>query len=162
MSCDNASNNDSMIAELSKLVPKFSGAKNHTRCFLHILVKSILKQFDAPKTQTARLDDSLLEMARDLDNEELQAQSITKDEDDVEDDVEDDNTEGWIDERELMTVSEKEKLEKSVAPLRLMLTKVCEIKLELEFSYKNCIATENGLRYKKFINDFTAEVVLHT
>jgi len=42
---DNASNNDTMIAELENLLDEFPGAANQTRCFTHILnlvVKSIL------------------------------------------------------------------------------------------------------------------------
>ena len=91
MSCDNASNNDSMITELSKLVTKFPGAANQTRCFLHILnlvVKSIIKQFDLPKTPTGRLNDALLDLAGDLENEELKAQN------DINNDEDDDNAEG--------------------------------------------------------------------
>jgi hypothetical protein len=155
VSCDNASNNDSMIDKLSDLVTEFPGAANHTRCFLHVLnlvVKSIIKQFDLPKKQKGKLDD----WAGDLENEELKARN------DVNDDDDDDNTEGWIDERELMTEDEREELDESVEPLKLMLTKVCDLKSELEFSYKNCIATENGVRYQKFIDTFTSEVVFYT
>jgi hypothetical protein len=45
ITCDNASNNDTMIEHLSTLVENFPGAANQTRCFTHILnlvAKSIL------------------------------------------------------------------------------------------------------------------------
>ncbi|KAG1841472.1 hypothetical protein C8R48DRAFT_620147 [Suillus tomentosus] len=35
MTCDNASNNNAMICELSSKLPEFSRAATHTRCFLH-------------------------------------------------------------------------------------------------------------------------------
>jgi len=52
ITCDNASNNDTMIEELAVLIDDFPGPANQTRCFLHILnlvVKSIIRQFDLPK-----------------------------------------------------------------------------------------------------------------
>jgi hypothetical protein len=164
VSCDNATNNDSMIVELAKLVAEFPGPANQTRCFLHVLnlvVKSIIKQFDLPKTQKGELDDALddalLELANDLEDE-VQAQDDT----DNLNNEDDDNAEGWIDERELMTAIERENLDKSVGPLRLMLTKVRKIMSELESSYKNCVVAENGVCYQKFNNTFTAKVVFCT
>jgi hypothetical protein len=41
-----------MINELVDMLPKFPGAANRCRCFLHIvnlITKSLLKQFDIPK-----------------------------------------------------------------------------------------------------------------
>ena len=35
--CDNASNNDTMITELERLLPNFGGAKFRVRCFAHVL-----------------------------------------------------------------------------------------------------------------------------
>jgi hypothetical protein len=34
---DNASNNDTLVEELSVLLPKFKGAQARVRCFAHIL-----------------------------------------------------------------------------------------------------------------------------
>ncbi|KAF9537058.1 hypothetical protein CPC08DRAFT_612406, partial [Agrocybe pediades] len=48
ITCDNASNNDAMIAELEELLPGFC-ATNQIRCFLHInnlVAKTLVKQFD--------------------------------------------------------------------------------------------------------------------
>ncbi|KAG6808836.1 hypothetical protein H0H92_002699 [Tricholoma furcatifolium] len=45
---DNASNNDTLVNELSAIVPRFRGSKTHVRCFTHILnlvVKAVLSQF---------------------------------------------------------------------------------------------------------------------
>ena len=43
-----------MIEELTNLLENFPGPANQTRCFTHILnlvVKSIIQQFDLPKTK---------------------------------------------------------------------------------------------------------------
>jgi hypothetical protein len=115
-----------MVAELAELLNDFPGESNQTRCFLHILnlvVKSIIKQFDLPKAKsTALLDEAtkeLLELAGDLALEEAKSRD-----EEGKDDDEDDNEDGWVDERELMSEWEKEELDESVQPLRLLLTKV--------------------------------------
>jgi hypothetical protein len=49
ITADNASANDTMIAEISKLIPEFGGQATRTRCFLHVInlvVKAILRKFD--------------------------------------------------------------------------------------------------------------------
>jgi len=53
--CDNVSNNDMMIEELANLLNDFPGPANQTQCFTHVLnlvVKSIIQQFDSPKSKT--------------------------------------------------------------------------------------------------------------
>ena len=117
------------------LIDDFPGASNQTRCFLHILnlvVKSILKQFDLPKSKKKvktgdndggdendeiidKAAEELLKLAGDVEMEgELMA----------DDDEEDDNEDGWIDERDEMTEDELKELSASVSPVRLLLTKV--------------------------------------
>jgi len=86
---------------------------------LNLIVKSIIRQFDAPKSKKDRnLTNELLIFADNLDFED---EELTGRDDGEE---EDDNVEGWIDEHLLMTEQEVEKLDESVAPLRLLLTKV--------------------------------------
>ncbi|TFK78991.1 hypothetical protein K466DRAFT_469637, partial [Polyporus arcularius HHB13444] len=49
VTADNASPNDTMIDELTKLLPDFAGQDNRARCFDHIVnlcAKSVLKPFD--------------------------------------------------------------------------------------------------------------------
>ena len=134
MTCDNASNNDTMIDELANLLPNFPGPANQTRCFLHVLnlvVKSILHQFDVPtskKKSDADDDDQsidegtkeLLKLAGDIDCEEEETVGA----DNEEDAIEDDNNEGWVDEHEAMTKEELTDLSSNVLPVRLLLTKV--------------------------------------
>ncbi|KAG2107650.1 uncharacterized protein F5147DRAFT_577502 [Suillus discolor] len=45
VTCDNASNNDVMVQELSNKAPAFGGATTHTCCFLHtvnLVAKSLI------------------------------------------------------------------------------------------------------------------------
>lgn len=135
ITCDNASNNDTMIEELANRIEDFPGPANQTRCFLHILnlvVKSIIRQFDIPKSKKTlngeedgdEDDDEatkeLLNLAGDIDLEE----EITMSASDEEDAAEDDDEEGWVDEHEEMTAEELLELAESVQPVRLLLTKV--------------------------------------
>ncbi|KAG1747816.1 uncharacterized protein EDB91DRAFT_1048098, partial [Suillus paluster] len=49
---DNASNNNTMTAELADLVAHFGGESAWTCCFLHVvnlIAKSLIKEFDLPK-----------------------------------------------------------------------------------------------------------------
>ena len=128
ITCDNASNNDTMIAELANLLDSFPGPANQTRCFTHVLnlvVKSVIQQFDLPKSKGDRiLNDAakeLLSLAGNIEFEEDELMGRNGKEDDEE---EDDNVEGWIDERMDMTDAELEVLDGSVEPVRLLLTKV--------------------------------------
>jgi hypothetical protein len=110
-----------MIETLGVLINDFPGAVNQTRCFLHVLnfvVKSILRQFDLPKSNDGDDDqatEELLKLAGDVDGE---GDLMENGEDD------DDNSDGWIDEHDEMTEDELKELSASVAPVRLLLTKV--------------------------------------
>lgn len=141
-----------MIKELANMIDDFPGPANQTRCFLHILnlvVKSIIRQFDLPKSRKKSgndgsnngsdngmgddgddgdddLDqemDELLKLAGNIDLEE----QITAGAGDETDTTEDDNDEGWVDEREEMTEDELNELEQSIQPVRLLLTKVSKL-----------------------------------
>ena len=124
-----------MIEELANLLDDFPGPANQTRCFLHILnlvVKSIIRQFDLPKSKKTSddgdednpmLDAAMMELLKltgDIDLEE----EITASTGDGDDSVEDDDDEGWIDEHDEMTEAELNELAINVQPVRLLLTKV--------------------------------------
>ncbi|KAI0364282.1 hypothetical protein BV20DRAFT_915870, partial [Pilatotrama ljubarskyi] len=52
VTCNKASNNDSMVDQLGIDIPEFDGSVGRVRCFAHIInlvVKSLLHQFDLPK-----------------------------------------------------------------------------------------------------------------
>jgi hypothetical protein len=123
-----------MIEELANLLDDFPGPANQTRCFLHILnlvVKSIIRQFDLPKSKKASGDDDednptldaamaeLLKLAGDIELEEQITAGAGDDE------AADDDEEGWVDEHEDMTEDELKELAASVQPIQLLLTKVC-------------------------------------
>jgi hypothetical protein len=122
-----------MIEEIAYLLDDFPGPANQTRCFLHILnlvVKSVIQQFDLPKSKKKPDDDDpildaatieLLKLAGDIDIEEQITVSAGEDE------VADDDVEGWVDEREDMTEDELKELADSVQPVRLLLTKVTSL-----------------------------------
>ena len=126
ITCDNASNNDTMIAELANLLDDFPGPANQTRCFTHILnlvVKSVIRQFDLPKSKGDKiLDDAAKELLSLAGNIEFEEEELARRDGNEEEN--DDNVEGWIDERTLMTDIELEELDGSVEPVRLLLTKV--------------------------------------
>ena len=115
-----------MAEELANFLDDFSGPANKTQCFLHILnlvVKSIIWQFNLPKSKKTSDDEDvddptldvvtaeLLKLAGDIDLEE----QITASSDD---------DEGWIDEHKDMTEDELKELAASMQPVRLLLTKV--------------------------------------
>jgi len=124
VTCDNASNNDKMVEKLEDLLPVFSSS-NHTRCFNHVLnliAKSLLKQFDVAKTDDDLNEEEakLLDLAKDLDGEELTvAQETDGDDGEVEDDLED-----WVDEVAALTPEEREMLEDDIRPVKMVLVKV--------------------------------------
>ena len=75
VTCDNASNNNRMVIEMSKRLTKIS-AVNHTRCFAHILnllAKSLLKQFNTKLKHINQLNDEdgcLLALAGNIEDED--------------------------------------------------------------------------------------------
>jgi hypothetical protein len=138
-----------MITELANLIDDFPGAANQTRCFTHILnlvVKSIIRQFDLPNSKSNKvLNDGTKELLSLADNIEFEEEVSSRDGDDG---IagEDDNIEGWIDERTLMNEEDLDRLEESVEPVRVLLTKVRQYCLIHTGNYllfysasKNCV-----------------------
>ncbi len=111
IACDNASNNDTMVTQLSKDIPAFQGATMRVQCFAHILnlvVKSVLHVFEQG-------DNALLSgVWEDLETEEG----------DDEKEEEDDNIEDWQNETEDLEESERDRLDASIQPVKSMLGKV--------------------------------------
>jgi hypothetical protein len=114
-----------MIEKLAELVPTFPGKANQTRCFLHIInlvAKSVIRQFDVEKGKAddaLRLDEAeleLRELAEGIDLEDLETQGDQDDDDDDDD--------GWVDERNALSITDREALDASVRPVKLVLVKV--------------------------------------
>ena len=130
VTCDNASNNDKMVAEMPKSLTCFSPV-NHTRCFAHILnlvAKSLLKQFDTKPDENDQGDlnereRGLLALAGDIEQEELTTVQEYDQDDDGEIE-EGDDVEGWVDEVHALSPREQENLEESLLPVKRMLIKV--------------------------------------
>lgn len=141
-----------MVDELEKCLPAFSSV-NRTRCFAHILnliAKLILKLFDIkPKKKKAKTDGDgngdgadddededeeevelsdeereLLELAGDIEEEELATRLNQADDNEVDDNDDDD---GWVDEVAELTAEEQETLKESIRPVSRMLVKVREL-----------------------------------
>lgn len=118
-----------MIEHLATLVEEFPGAANQTRCFAHILnlvAKSILRQFEMPKKAADEADlpsRNNTSEALDALTQELEDSAQVDDDVDEGDEVDDDE-DGLGDERDGMSKEEVAELDKSLVPIRLMLTKV--------------------------------------
>ena len=91
---------------------------------MNLITKQLLKQFDVlGKNANAVLDEverELQELADGLDMEEL----VTQEEWEGEDGEDEDNTEGWINEMDILMVEDCKELEKSIGPIQVMLVKV--------------------------------------
>lgn len=118
-----------MVEELADLLNDFQGEANRTRCFAHVLnlvAKSIIKQFDVPKARADEvLDDAAKELAAlavDLDIEE-RITSENPSGDGENDADEEDNTDGLTDVRDGLSSVEREALDESLQPVRLVLVK---------------------------------------
>jgi len=148
VTADNASNNDKMIERLAELIDHFPGAANQTRCFTHILnlvAKSVLRQFEAPKAKGRdAIGDAMKELAAiadELEDDGNETPADKEDGDDDDDDADEGDDDDGPDEQDGMSQDELAELEKSVKPIRLVLTKVrfklclCRTMLINEFSY---------------------------
>ncbi|GBE82268.1 hypothetical protein SCP_0406520 [Sparassis crispa] len=117
---NNATSNNLMINELAELIESFQGQANRACCFDHIvnlMVKTLLCQFDVLKGKAEdALDDAecaLIKLAEDLDMGE---------EDGHEEDAPD-NIDRWKDEHLGLTPEEREVLDTSIWPVKLILMK---------------------------------------
>jgi hypothetical protein len=131
-----------MIVELSAVLQDFPGASNRSRCFTHILnlaAKSIIRQFDLPKSEAnIVLDEAAKELAKlaaELEHEELMSCGSPGGE------GEDDDSDGWVDEKALLSDDEREELTESVKPVRLMLVKVSPLPASFFGVLVNHVAT---------------------
>lgn len=129
ITCDNASNNNTMMEELDALNPYFNKC-NRTRCFLHILnlvAKSILKAFELPDKDADDLNDDqqeLLSLAEGIDEEEETIQE-KREMDLTPDEVLEDDREEWLDQIKL-SQEEESKVKKATVPITRILIKVRE------------------------------------
>jgi hypothetical protein len=126
-----------MINKLKTRLLEFAGAPNRARCFTHILnlvVKSIMNQFDMPRSDSDTTDKrthELYNLAGNIETEELETLTELEDSQQQDDDDEpgpcNDNDEGWVDERDELTQEDIDELEDRVQPIRVLLTKVSDL-----------------------------------
>jgi hypothetical protein len=128
ITCDNASNNDTMIQSLEEMVESFRGHRTHARCFNHVvalIAKKMIRLFDVNKTDVdVALDEAeqaLWDLAEGIDAEELQTQSEL----DADDDDDVDNEEG-LEGLNLIPGPTRDELERSTQPVKLVLVKVSD------------------------------------
>ena len=118
VTCDNVSNNDVMIRELTKLVPGFEGEVSHIRCFLHVInlvAKSLIHQFDMCGGQTDVQDDEQQELTNEANMEDLPSDDGG---------AATDNDDGFVDEVERMEEAKKELHKYTIRPVEVILVKV--------------------------------------
>ena len=144
--CDNASNNNTMVEHLVTLIENFPGTANQTQCFTHnlnLVAKSILCSFDALKKGAEGnfpdVDDAtdvLAALVQELEDTAVEADdgAAYDDTDDDEFDCEDDDENGLSDGRDGMSEEEVAALEESLVPVQLMITKVSKFELSLILS----------------------------
>jgi hypothetical protein len=118
-----------MIEVLEGLLENFDGQASWTRCFAHILnlvAKTTIKQFDVPKGKADEALDAaekeLRDLAEGVDVEEIMTRAETP----LNEDEEPDDVDGLVDERDALDEEERQELDESVRPVRLVLTKVCQ------------------------------------
>ena len=125
-----------MVDTLSDLIPSFPGTPSHTRCFdhiLHLAAKSLLRPFDVAHGKDAEnardaTEASLRELADGLDLEELEMASMalegSEDGDSENETGEREDVEGWVDDVVNMSETERDALDTTVQPVKLVLIKV--------------------------------------
>ncbi|PIL36561.1 hypothetical protein GSI_00250 [Ganoderma sinense ZZ0214-1] len=139
VTCDNASNNKTMIEKLVDLLPDFPGEVNHVRCFAHVLnlvAKSLIKQFDAEaeheQAEVGADEQELLELTRDLEDEErttLAEEAVANAGAEGENTA--DNTDDEVDAMAEMSDEEREKFARDVRPVKLVMAKICKISFKI-------------------------------
>ena len=130
ITCDNASNNDTMITHLAKRLPAFQGTFHRVRCFAHVIqlvAKSLLRSFDAKHIEDAEavVDkdiEMLLRLAEDMASEDAAAVAAGREEEGEDAPLEDD--EDWVDEIASLSIEEQAEFEQELVPVKLVLAKV--------------------------------------
>ncbi len=147
ITCDNASNNDTMVAEMGVLLPFFEGQFHRVHCFAHVVnlvAKSMLRQFDAKtagEVEGEADEDvrALLELAETMAEEDAETMAAQRDEDGEQGPLEDDDE--WVDEVESLSPEEREQFLERVVPVKLVLAKVRVILLSV------CCDPDRGTRF---------------
>ena len=130
VTCDNASNNDTMVDEMARRIAVFEGTFSRVRCFAHVVnlvVKSLLRQFDVRETKDADglVDEdvrALLELAQGMADEDVETLRDRRAEEHGVEDAE--NDEEWVDEIATLDDWERDEFEEQVRPIKMVTVKV--------------------------------------
>ncbi|OJT15390.1 Zinc finger BED domain-containing protein RICESLEEPER 3 [Trametes pubescens] len=143
VTCDNASNNDTMLAKMMDLLPNFSGELARVRCFAHVLnlvAKSLISEFDARVERNEdEVDEEELRELRALTEGEEEEEVVTRTEsaatagndDDGEVAVGDDNVDDEVDPMAQLTPQERAQFEIDVRPVKLILAKLRKLSFKI-------------------------------
>jgi len=150
-----------MIDELADLLTSFPGKANQTCCFLYIInfvAKSVIQQFDVAKGKAGEAldeaEETLRVLADGIDLKDLQSQREHNDND------ADDNVDGWVDERNALSMADHDDLDASVHPVKLMLVKVnSRVLVKNVITHQISTAPQNCILHYKLHNNFVAYVV---
>ncbi len=130
ITCDNASNNDTMVTTLgdSESLPSFSGQENRTHCFAHVLnliAKSLLKQFDPPKRKSNGNgnddNDNLQAVVGGIEIEELEARLKDLEVSGIGGEV--DDVDGLVDVTAAFSEEDRQRWQKDIKPVQMALAK---------------------------------------
>lgn len=133
LTADNGSNNDTMISTLQGLAPGHLSETNRVRCFAHVLslvAKSLIRQFEArARGDQAAVEEEereLQELVADFDMDELAAQMQSFASLDASDRTPgvDDDPDDEVDPMADLDDEERERFEREVRPMKLVLAKV--------------------------------------
>ncbi|CDO72042.1 hypothetical protein BN946_scf184943.g77 [Trametes cinnabarina] len=158
VTCDNASNNDTMIDALELDVPSFGGRKMRTRCFdhiAHLVAKSVTRLFD--QKEAGGKEGIGSELHSDMDREELVARLQLYRESGGDGD---DDEDGLVD--ELSTLSEEDRAEvlENIRPVRTVLAKLPEkliprdVRTRWNSTYE---MLDVAVQYRKAVDVFCAD-----
>ena len=126
MTCDNASNNDTMVTKLKEINLDFNGQMARGRCFLHTMnltAKALMCLFDPRQggkgtevegADIHKLADGLLE------EESVTRDTIAGDDDEIQDD----NDDRLVDDVSALTEDERKNLLATIKPVKMALMKV--------------------------------------
>lgn len=141
MICDNASNNETTVTQLTRLIPDFLGPKGRIRCFAHtinLIAKAIIRLFESEKHANENSEEVAEEENTDVEEDEDRAEEDgdkgetgEEDEETEEDEEEDDWEDGLSKNRADECLDNVSAMKADVEPLRLVLVKVSNMILSI-------------------------------
>ncbi|SJL08910.1 uncharacterized protein ARMOST_12284 [Armillaria ostoyae] len=118
ITCDNATNNDTMIDDLTDRLPEYPGEEHHTQCFAHVSKEDAV---DA-------IERDLLVLAEGLECEDIDTRLVEAEEGGS---VQRDVVEGLVDEVGFLNVADWAQWETETRPVKMTLVKICKIAFKI-------------------------------